>query len=121
MPIFFIILITVYLGGNTYIFYRGAQALSGLPGGIKISLAVLFWLAALSIIGTMLTRNIKMPVFLSHAMYEVGTGWLIFTLYMVLFLLAFDLLKLCRVPFNYGFILSLIFTVVLLGYYQHRP
>ena len=122
MPIFFIILITVYLGGNTYIFYRGAQALSGLPGGIKISLAVLFWLAALSIIGTMLTRNIKMPVFLSHAMYEVGTGWLIFTLYMVLFLLAFDLLKLCRVPFNYGFILSLIFTVVLLGYgyYNYR-
>lgn len=122
MPIFFIILITVYLGGNTYIFYRGAQALSGLPGGIKLSLAVLFWLAALSIIGTMLTRNIKMPVFLSHAMYEVGTGWLIFTLYMVLFLLAFDLLKLCRVPFNYGFILSLIFTVVLLGYgyYNYR-
>ena len=122
MPIFFIILITVYLGGNTYIFYRCAQALSGLPGGIKISLAVLFWLAALSIIGTMLTRNIKMPVFLSHAMYEVGTGWLIFTLYMVLFLLAFDLLKLCRVPFNYGFILSLIFTVVLLGYgyYNYR-
>lgn len=122
MPIFFIILITVYLGGNTYIFYRGAQALSGLPGGIKISLAVLFWLAALSIIGTMLTRNIKMPVFLSHAMYEVGTGWLIFTLYMVLFLLAFDLLKFCRVPFNYGFILSLIFTVVLLGYgyYNYR-
>ena len=122
MPIFFIILITVYLGGNTYIFYRGAQALSGLPGGIKISLAVLFWLAGLSIIGTMLTRNIKMPVFLSHAMYEVGTGWLIFTLYMVLFLLAFDLLKLCRVPFNYGFILSLIFTVVLLGYgyYNYR-
>lgn len=116
MPIFFIILITVYLGGNTYIFYRGAQALSGLPGGFKISLAILFWLATLSIVGTMLTRNIRMPVFLSHTMYEVGTGWLIFTLYMVLFLLAFDLLKLYRVPVNYGFILSLIFTVVLLGY-----
>ncbi|WP_299092246.1 metallophosphoesterase [uncultured Bacteroides sp.] len=116
MPIFFIILITVYLGGNTYIFYRGAQALSGLPGGFKISLAILFWLATLSIVGTMLTRNIKMPVFLSHTMYKVGTGWLIFTLYMVLFLLAFDLLKLYRVPVNYGFILSLIFTVVLLGY-----
>ena len=122
MPIFFIILITVYLGGNTYIFYRAMQALSGLPCGIKISLAVWFWLATLSIVGTMLTRNIKMPVFLSHTMYEVGTGWLIFTLYMVLFLLAFDLLRLCRVPFNYGFILSLIFTVVLLGYgyYNYR-
>ena len=122
MPIFFIILITVYLGGNTYIFYRGAQALFDLPGGFKISLAILFWLATLSIVGTMLTRNIKMPFFLAHTMYEVGTGWLIFTLYMVLFLLAFDLLKLCRIPFNYGFILSLIFTVILLGYgyYNYR-
>lgn len=42
MPIFFIILITIYLGGNTYVFYRGAQALSGLPVGIKIPLAILF-------------------------------------------------------------------------------
>jgi len=41
MPIFFIILITVYLGGNTYVFYRGVQALSGLPVGIKIPLVVL--------------------------------------------------------------------------------
>lgn len=122
MLIFFIILITIYLGGNTYIFYRGAQALSGLPVGIKIPLAILFWLAALSIVGTMLTRNIKMPVFLSHTMYEIGTGWLIFTLYMVLFLLAFDLLKLCRIPFNYSFVVSLLFTVILLGYgyYNYR-
>ena len=42
MPIFFIILITIYLGGNTYVFYRGAQALSGLPVGIKIPLAICF-------------------------------------------------------------------------------
>lgn len=46
MLIFFIILITIYLGGNTYIFYRGAQALSGLPVGIKIPLAILFWLCS---------------------------------------------------------------------------
>ena len=101
MPIFFIILITIYLGGNTYVFYRGAQALSGLPVGIKIPLAILFWLAALSIVGTMLTRNIKMPVFLSHTMYEIGTGWLIFTLYMVLFLLAFDSSSLCYLQSSY--------------------
>lgn len=58
MPIFFIILITIYLGGNTYVFYRGAQALSGLPVGIKIPLAILFWLAALSIVGTMLENPV---------------------------------------------------------------
>ncbi len=63
-----------------------------------------------------------MPVWISHTMYEVGTGWLIFTLYMVLFLLLFDILKLFRVSFNYGFLLSLLLTFILLGYgyYNYR-
>lgn len=116
MPTFFIILITMYLGGNTYIFCRGVQALSPLPVGMKILLAILFWVGTLSFFGTMLTRNIKMPIYLSHTMYEIGTGWLIFTLYMVLFLLLFDLLKLCHAPINYSFLLSLLLTFILLGY-----
>lgn len=116
MPTFFIILIIAYFGGNTYIFYRGMQALSGLSYAVKVPLAILFWLAALSFFGTMLSRNVKMPSYLSHAMYEIGTGWLVFTLYMVLFLLVFDLLKLFSVSFNYGFIVSLLATSTLLGY-----
>lgn len=121
MPIFFITLITVYLAGNSYIFYRGVQALSSFPIGIKTALAVFFWLGTLSFFGSMLSRNIKMPLFISHTMYDIGTGWLIFTLYMVLFLLLFDILKLFRVSFNYGFFLSLLFTLVLLsyGYYNY--
>ena len=122
MPTFFIILITAYLGGNTYVFYRGAQALSELPIGIKAPLAILFWLGTLSFFGSMLSRNVKMPSFISHSMYEIGTGWLIFTLYMVLFLLLFDILRLLHAPFNYGFSFSLLFTLVLLGYgyYKYR-
>ena len=122
MPTFFIILIFTYLGGNAYIFYRGLQTLSGFPYGIKILLTILFWLAALSFFGTMLSRNVKIPFYLSHTMYEVGTGWLIFTLYMVLFLLFFDLLKLCSISFNQSFMTSLLATFVLLGYgyYNYR-
>ena len=70
MPTFFIILIFTYLGGNAYIFYRGLQTLSGFPYGIKILLTILFWLAALSFFGTMLSRNVKIPFYLSHTMYE---------------------------------------------------
>ena len=116
MPTFIIILATVYIGGNAYIFWRGMQALSGFPVGAKVAIAILFWLAALSFFVTMLTRNIKMPVLLSHTMYEVGTGWLIFTLYMVLFLLLFDVLKLFHFSFNYGFLASLCLTLGLLAY-----
>ena len=68
------------------------------------------------------SRNVKIPFYLSHTMYEVGTGWLIFTLYMVLFLLFFDLLKLCSISFNQSFMTSLLATFVLLGYgyYNYR-
>ncbi|WP_455591557.1 metallophosphoesterase [Bacteroides sp.] len=122
MPVFFIVLIIVYLAGNSYLYCRGLQALSVLPFGVKVGFTILFWLCALSFLGTMLSRNVKMPLFISHAMYEIGTGWLVFTLYMVLFLLFFDLLKLFHIPFNYGFFFSLIFTFILLGYgyYNYR-
>lgn len=120
MPVFIILIITAYLAGNTYVFCRGAQALSAFPVGVKAVLAVFFWLCALSFFGSMLSRNVKMPLCISHTMYNIGTGWLIFILYMVLFLFLFDVLKLFRVPFGYGFFCSLLFTVVLLGYgYYH--
>lgn len=123
MPTFFIILAGVYLAGNAYIFIRGSQALAAQSFGVKALLAILFWGGALSLFGTLLTRNVKMPAYAAHTMHDVGTGWLVFSLYMVLFLLLFDILKLFNMPFKYGFYLSLFLTLSLLGYgyyhYQH--
>ena len=116
MPTFFLILGSVYLAGNAYIFIRGAQALTAQPFGVKMLLTLLFWGGALSLFGSLLTRNLKMPPYIAHTMHEVGTGWLIFTLYMVLFLIVFDLLKLFNIPFKYGFYLSFFLTLSLLGY-----
>ena len=94
MLTYLLIIITLYLAGNAYIFIRAKQALKVKSLGVKIFLTVLFWICALSFFGTMLTRNLEMPVFISHSMYTIGTSWLIFTLYMALFLLLFDILKL---------------------------
>ena len=116
MTIFFLILGSIYLAGNAYIFLRGAQALTAQPFGVKMLLTILFWSGAVSFFGTMLTRNVKMPPYIAHTMHDVGTGWLIFTLYMVLFLFVFDLLKLVNMPFKYGFYLAFFFTLSLLGY-----
>ena len=64
-----------------------------------------------------------MPVVLAHTAHEIGTGWLVFTLYMVLCLIVFDLLRLFNSPCKYGFYLSLFLTLSLLSYgyynYQH--
>ena len=116
MLTYLLIIITLYLAGNAYIFIRAKQALKVKSLGVKIFLTVLFWICALSFFGTMLTRNLEMPVFISHSMYTIGTSWLIFTLYMALFLLLFDILKLFKVVCKYRFYLSLVFTLGLLGY-----
>lgn len=123
MPTFFVILISCYLAGNVYIFIRGSQALVAQPFGVKMLLTVLFWGGAISLFGSLLTRNIKQPVYLAQTMHEVGTGWLVFTLYMTLGLLVFDLLRLINLPFKYGFYLSFFLTLSALSYgyynYQH--
>ena len=75
MPTFFVVLISIYLAGNIYIFRRGAQALVAQPFGVKVLLAVLFWCGALAFIGSFLARNTKLPVVLAHTAHEIGTGW----------------------------------------------
>ena len=123
MPTFFVVLISIYLAGNIYIFRRGAQALVAQPFGVKVLLAVLFWCGALAFIGSFLARNTKLPVVLAHTAHEIGTGWLVFTLYMVLCLIIFDLFRLFNFPCKYGFYISLFLILSLLSYgyynYQH--
>ena len=63
MLTYLLLIITLYLAGNTYIFIRATQALKVKPLGVKILLTVLFWTCALSFFGTMLARNLEMPVF----------------------------------------------------------
>ena len=115
MPTFFVVLISIYLAGNLYIFRRGAQALVAQPFGVKVLLAILFWCGALSFFGSFLARNVKLPVVLAHTSHEIGTGWLVFTLYMVLFLMVFDIFRLFNFPCKYGFYISFFLTLSLLS------
>ena len=123
MPIFFVVLFSIYLAGNFYIFKRGAEALVAQPFGVKILLAALFWCGALSFIGSFWIQNTKLPIALAHTTHEIGTGWLVFTLYMVLCLAVFDLFRLFNFSCKYEFYISLFLTLSLLSYgyynYQH--
>lgn len=123
MPIFFVVLFSIYLAGNFYIFKRGAEALVAQPFGVKILLAALFWCGALSFIGSFWIQNTKLPITLAHTTHEIGTGWLVFTLYMVLCLAVFDLFRLFNFSCKYEFHISLFLTLSLLSYgyynYQH--
>lgn len=123
MPTFFIVLFSLYLLGNLYIFLRGRQALRGQSTGVKVLLSILFWGCALLFFCSFLFRNATLPAAFARTCHEVGTGWLVFTLYMVILLALFDLLKLFNWKFKYAFYVSLGLTLSLLGYgyyhYQH--
>ncbi len=123
MSIFFISLIGVYLLGNAYIFWRGAQAVASSPTGFKSVLALLFICGTLSFIVEFFGRGIRLPMEVAHLFHQIGTGWLVFTLYMVIVLLLLDLLKLINFSHPQGFWIAFLLVVSVLGYgyyhYQH--
>ena len=123
MAIFFGMMLLVYAAGNIYIYMRGLQAMFQLPLGIRWAYSICFWVIALSFVLVFLLRSAHINVSLSHVLFAIGTGWLIFTLYMVLLLGCADLIRLFNKSFHSGFVLSLLFTISILTYgfirYQH--
>lgn len=132
-----------YLLGNLYIFIKGWNAFSALVHAMHLSrgwmlllrgaFAVVFWFVAVSLFISIFSRNVEMPAWLQGGMYNVGSVWMVFTLYMVLALLAVDLLRgiaaLCGGQLqgfgaglrSFGFWGALAFTVLLLigGYINY--
>ena len=120
MPTFFILLLISYLLGNCYIYFRSWEILSQLPIGLRWVISLVYLFGSCSIFCLLAGRYISLPSAVAHGWHELGTGWLVFTLYMVMFLLLADLLRLCQLQIPYRFLLSLIITSILLGYGYYR-
>ncbi|MDR1102242.1 MAG: metallophosphoesterase [Tannerella sp.] len=122
---FIILMLAAYLGGNGYICLRGWQALQHFPPAVRWVFGGFVWISALSIILTFALRNSRMSASSwAHLLFEYATGWLVFTLYMALFLLCCDLIRLFFHSFQYGFLCALTLTVCLLTYgflHYQRP
>lgn len=124
MKMMFLSMIAAYLCGNIYIFVRALQTLSGLSLGWKVVFSLGYWLAALALVlSIFVLRHIEIPEVLSQGLFNIGSVWLVFTLYMVLALLITDISRLF-VPTlkTYGFLASFGFTVCLLtyGYFNYK-
>lgn len=117
---FFILLPILYLVGNLYIYRKGRQALKSLSTGVKVLLSIIYWGGALLFFSSFLFGNLKMPASFAQTISQVGTGWLVFTLYMVLALLVFDILRLFHIHFNHSLYSSLFLTISLLGYGNYK-
>ena len=84
MKYFFLVIMVAYLGGNIYLFIRTLQQISSLPLGWKILFSILFWMVATAMFLSIGMRNIEIPQSLSRLMFQAGSAWMIFILYMVL-------------------------------------
>ena len=74
MPTFFIIIFSVYLLGNAYIFYKGWQVIKTFPTAGKIAAVTAFWFMALAVFGVFLLRDLNIPYQLMHWIHLLGTG-----------------------------------------------
>lgn len=122
MPIVFLVILCLYLAGNMYIYLKGIHALSAFPAGVKIGVSILFWFFSLAVFFAFLLRKSNVPLKVLTFLHEVGSSWLVFTLYMVLFLFFFDLAKWIYKPFSYGFYgaLGLTLCLLLYGYFNYK-
>jgi len=117
MPALFVLLLASYLLGNIYIFVRGLQALGHLSSLIKVSFIVVYLIGSLLLIVMMFLRGSKhIPASSGHVLFQIGSGWLVFVFYMVIFLVCTDLIRVFNHSFQYGFYISLFLTFSLLTY-----
>jgi len=124
MPVFFILIFVSYLLGNIYVFVRGLQVIGHLSPVFRMIFSIVYVMLALLLVVMIFLRGSKhVPASLGHILFQVGSGWLVFILYMVVFLLCFDLIRVFNHSFHYGFHISILLTISLLVYgyinYQH--
>ncbi len=135
MRFMFLGMLGAYLLGNVYIFIRGWQGISALLPlfhcsrtvalGIRILFTLVVWGAAASLFIALFSRDAALPAWLQGGMYNIGSIWLVFTLYMVLALLAVDILRIFiwHQPLReFGFVAAFAFTfgLLLYGYINYR-
>lgn len=91
--ILFAVLPFIYLAGNGYLYWRTLQLMSSLPLWSKVAVSVLFWTAAFSLFISLALRNAGVSDLLLRILYMAGSIWMVFLLYCVILLAAFDVAR----------------------------
>lgn len=120
MLLLFYLIAFLYLAGNAYILYRAGKEYRHLPLSGRLAAGTLYVAGTLSVFPEfMFRRKIEHLDWLS-ALHPVGTGWLVFTLYMLLFLALAGIARRIGLQLNRPVSLSLFLTVALLAYGNYR-
>lgn len=89
--LFFLFVVSFYIGLNGYVFYRGLQTL---PSSItlKIVYSILFWLFTLSFFVRMFSGD-RLPQGLSITLSVIAFTWMVAVIYFALIILGIDILR----------------------------
>lgn len=90
MRVIFPLMFICYFIANIYIFIRTLQAVAQLPVLWKIIIGIIFWGLSISLFASIALREAHLPVPLIGTMYNWGSIWLVFILYMSISLVIFD-------------------------------
>ncbi|MHC1780454.1 MAG: metallophosphoesterase [Bacteroidales bacterium] len=89
--LFFLFVVSFYIGLNGYVFYRGLQTL---PSSItvKIIYSILFWLFTLSFFVRMFSGD-RLPQGFSITLSVIAFTWMVAVIYFALIILGIDILR----------------------------
>ncbi|MBE6246261.1 MAG: metallophosphoesterase [Bacteroidales bacterium] len=91
MKYMFLGMLAAYLAGNVYVFVHMWRSLHLFSPFFRWLCVPLFWFAALSLFIALFARDLPLPDSFFRITYNLGSVWMVFTLYMVIALLVVDL------------------------------
>lgn len=115
-------MMVVYMGSNGYLYWRFLPTIASLPLGLRITLSIIFWVAAIALFISFGLRDSALPSTITQALFKVGAVWMVFLLYMVLSTALFDIIGHFVPSMGHSFIYALAVTIPLLiyGYINYR-
>ena len=96
MILFFIVFLTIYLLGSSYVFARGWRLAASYAKAGKALYIALFAGMPLLIFTQLILRNNGVDALTGHWLHLLGTGWMVVTLYLVLWNGLIDITCLCK-------------------------
>jgi len=87
----FIGILFAYFAGNVYVFVHLWRFMHLISPFFKWLCAPLFWFAAVSLFIALFAKDLPLPDSFFRVTYNLGSIWMVFTLYMVMALLVADL------------------------------
>ncbi|MBQ7690381.1 MAG: metallophosphoesterase [Muribaculaceae bacterium] len=95
MKLGFLLIMLVPIGGQVYVSWRVWQLLP-LSVPLKVLVVALMALAFVSLIVNFMLPAERLPLWMTRAVYEIGTSWPMILLYLFMLIAALDLGRLCH-------------------------